>query len=116
MVNYFTGSNACSSRYERRIHLSALPSQGKGSRFLFSPRYYQGKRYGGRTSHVSVDEHLVLVAEAQRHGIERIVGSYVRDDTPLELRRQLAGQGAVIERCGVGMNPKPLIESARRRR
>jgi hypothetical protein len=58
---------------------------------LFSLRYYQGKRQAGRTSHVSVDKHLVLVAEAQRHGIERIAVSYVRDDTPLELRRHIAG-------------------------
>jgi hypothetical protein len=66
------------------------------------------------TGHVSVEEHLVLVAEAQRHGIERIVVSHVRNDTPLDLRRQMAGQGAVIELVyRPGMNPKPLIESAR---
>ena len=36
VVNYFTGSNACSPRHERRIHRSPLLSQGKGSRPLFS--------------------------------------------------------------------------------
>jgi len=66
------------------------------------------------TGHVSVEEHLVLVAEAQRHGIERIVVSHVRNDTPLDARRQMAGQGAVIELVyRPGTNPKPLIESAR---
>jgi Family of unknown function (DUF6282) len=66
------------------------------------------------TGHISVEEHLVLVAEAQRHGIQRIVVSHVRDDTPLELRRQMAGQGAIIELVyRPGMNPKPLIEAAR---
>ncbi|MGN6730896.1 MAG: DUF6282 family protein [Candidatus Binatia bacterium] len=66
------------------------------------------------TGHVSVEEHLVLVAEAQRHGIERIVVSHVRDDTPLDLRRQMADQGAAIELVfRPGTNVKPLIESAR---
>jgi hypothetical protein len=66
------------------------------------------------TGHVSVEEHRVLVAEAQRHGIERIVVSHVRADTSLELRRQMADQGAVIELVyRPGVNLKPLIESAR---
>jgi hypothetical protein len=66
------------------------------------------------TGHVSVEEHLVLVTEAQRHGIERIVVSHVRDDTPLDLRRQMAGQGAVVELVWrPRLYPKPLIESAR---
>lgn len=66
------------------------------------------------TGHVSVEEHLELVAEAQRHGIQRIVVSHVRDDTPLDLRRRMADQGAAIELVWrPGLNPKPLIESAR---
>ena len=66
------------------------------------------------TGHVSPEEHLVLVAEAHRRGIQRIVISHVRDEIPLEDRKLMAAQGAAIELVyRPGMDPKKLIEAAR---
>jgi len=66
------------------------------------------------TGHLSPQEHLVLVEEAHRRGIQRIVVSHVRQEIPLEERRRMADQGAVIELIYRSrMDPKAIIEAAR---
>jgi hypothetical protein len=66
------------------------------------------------TGHVSPEEHLVLVAEAHRRGIHRVVISHVRDEISLEDRKRMAKQGAVVELVyRAGQNARPLIEAAR---
>jgi hypothetical protein len=49
------------------------------------------------SGHLSPQEHLVLVEEAYRRRIERIVVSHVREEITLEQRKRMADQGAVIE-------------------
>jgi len=66
------------------------------------------------TGHLSPKEHLVLVEEAQRRHIQRIVVSHVREEITLEERRRMADQGAVIELIyRPRMNPEAIIQSAR---
>ncbi len=66
------------------------------------------------TGHLSPQEHLVLVEEAHRRGIQRIVVSHVREEIPLEDRRRMADQGAVIELVyRPRMDAKAIIEAAR---
>jgi hypothetical protein len=66
------------------------------------------------TGHVSPEEHLVLVAEAHRRGIHRMVISQVRDEIPLEDRKHMAKQGAAVELVyRAGQDARPLIEAAR---
>ena len=66
------------------------------------------------TGHLSPQEHLVFVEEAHRRGIRRIVVSHVRQEIPLEERRRMADQGAVIELIYRSrMDPKAIIEAAR---
>jgi len=66
------------------------------------------------TGHLSPKEHLVLVQEAKRRQIERIVVSHVREEITLEERRRMADQGAVIELIyRPRMNPESIIQSAR---
>ncbi|HXG53707.1 MAG TPA: DUF6282 family protein [candidate division Zixibacteria bacterium] len=66
------------------------------------------------TGHVSPQEHRVLVEEAHRRGLQRIVVSHVRDDLSLEDRKRMADQGAVIELVyRPTMDPRAIIEAAR---
>jgi hypothetical protein len=66
------------------------------------------------TGHLSPQEHLVLVEEAHRRGIPRIVVSHLREAIPVEDRRRMADQGAVIELVyRPRMDAKAIIESAR---
>ncbi|MBI4529088.1 MAG: hypothetical protein HY695_35270 [Deltaproteobacteria bacterium] len=66
------------------------------------------------TGHLSPQEHLVLVEEAHRRGIQRIVVSHVREEIPLEERRRMADQGAIIELVyRPGMDAKAIIAAAR---
>jgi hypothetical protein len=65
------------------------------------------------TGHLSPREHLVLVEEAHRRRIERIVVSHVREEITLEERKQMADQGAVIELIyRPKMDPTAIIRSA----
>ena len=65
------------------------------------------------TGHLSPREHLVLVEEAYRRRIERIVVSHVRDEITIEERKQMADQGAVIELIyRPKMDPAAIIRSA----
>jgi len=67
------------------------------------------------TGHISPEEHFVLVAEAHRRGIHRIVVSHVRDELSIDDRRGMIEQGAVIELVyRPGLDPTPLVEAARR--
>jgi len=66
------------------------------------------------TGHLSPQEHLILVQEAHRRQIQRIVVSHVREEITLEERRRMADQGAVIELIyRPRMNPEAIIQSAR---
>jgi hypothetical protein len=66
------------------------------------------------TGHVSPEEHLVLVAEAHRRAIPKIVISHVRDEISLEDRKRMAKQGAVVELVyRAGQDARSLIEAAR---
>jgi len=66
------------------------------------------------TGHLSPQEHLILVQEAHRRQIQRIVVSHVREEITLEERRQMADQGAVIELIyRPRMNAESIIQSAR---
>ncbi len=66
------------------------------------------------TGHLSPQEHLVLVEEACRRGIRRIVVSHVREEIPLEERKTMADQGAVIELVyRPNMDSKAIIAAAR---
>jgi hypothetical protein len=66
------------------------------------------------TGHLSPQEHLVLVEQAHRRGIQRIVVSHVREAIPLEDRKRMADQGAVIELVyRPRMEPKAIIAAAR---
>jgi hypothetical protein len=65
------------------------------------------------TGHLSPREHLVLVEEAHRRRIERIVVSHVREEITLEERKRMADQGAVIELIyRPKMDPTAIIRSA----
>ena len=65
------------------------------------------------TGHLSPQEHLVLVEEAHRRRIERIVVSHVREEITLEERKRMADQGAVIELIyRPKMDPAAIIRSA----
>jgi hypothetical protein len=65
------------------------------------------------TGHLSPREHLVLVEEAHRRRIERIVVSHVREEITLEERKRMADQGAVIELIyRPKMDPVAIIRSA----
>jgi hypothetical protein len=65
------------------------------------------------TGHLSPREHLVLVEEAHRRRIERIVVSHVREEITTEERKQMADQGAVIELIyRPKMDPTAIIRSA----
>ncbi|MGE5304605.1 MAG: DUF6282 family protein [Alphaproteobacteria bacterium] len=65
------------------------------------------------TGHLSPREHLVLVEEAHRRGISRIVVSHVREEITTEERKQMADQGAVIELIyRPKMDPTAIIRSA----
>jgi hypothetical protein len=65
------------------------------------------------TGHLSPREHLVLVEEAYRRRIERIVVSHVREEITLEERKRMADQGAVIELIyRPKMDPTAIIRSA----
>jgi hypothetical protein len=65
------------------------------------------------TGHLSPQEHLVLVEEAYRRRIERIVVSHVREEITLEERKRMADQGAVIELIyRPKMDPAAIIRSA----
>jgi hypothetical protein len=65
------------------------------------------------TGHLSPREHLVLVAEAHRRRIERIIVSHVREEITLEERKEMAEQGAVIELIyRPKMDPTAIIRSA----
>ncbi len=65
------------------------------------------------TGHLSPQEHLVLVAEAHRRGIERIVVSHVRQEITIEERKRMADQGAVIELIyRPNMDARAIIQSA----
>jgi hypothetical protein len=65
------------------------------------------------TGHLSPQEHLVLVEEAHRRRIERIVVSHVREEITIEERKQMADQGAVIELIyRPKMDPTAIIRSA----
>jgi hypothetical protein len=65
------------------------------------------------TGHLSPREHLVLVEEAHRRRIERIVVSHVREEITLEERKRMADQGAVIELIyRPKMDPAAIIRSA----
>lgn len=66
------------------------------------------------TGHLSPREHLVLVQEAHRRQIQRIVVSHVREEITLEERSRMADQGAVIELIyRPRMNPEAIIQGAR---
>lgn len=66
------------------------------------------------TGHVSPQEHLILVEEAHRRGVQRIVVSHVREDISLEDRKRMTDQGAVIELVyRPAMDPEAIIEAAR---
>lgn len=66
------------------------------------------------TGHVSPEEHMVLVDESHKRGIQRIVVSHVRDELNIADRKVLASKGAAIELVyRIGQNVKPLIEYAR---
>jgi Family of unknown function (DUF6282) len=66
------------------------------------------------TGHISPQEHLVLVEEAHRRSIRRIVVSHVREAISLEERNRMADQGAVIELVyRPRMEAKAIIEAAR---
>ncbi len=66
------------------------------------------------TGHLSPQEHRVLVEEAYRRGIPRIVVSHVREEISLEERRKMADQGAVIELVyRPNMDSKAIITAAR---
>jgi hypothetical protein len=65
------------------------------------------------TGHLSPQEHLVLVEEAYRRRIERIVVSHVREEITLDERKRMADQGAVIELIyRPKMDPAAIIRSA----
>ncbi|HEX9153919.1 MAG TPA: DUF6282 family protein [Nitrospira sp.] len=65
------------------------------------------------TGHLSPREHLVLVEEAHRRRIERIVVSHVREEITLEERKRMADHGAVIELIyRPKMDPTAIIRSA----
>jgi hypothetical protein len=65
------------------------------------------------TGHLSPQEHLVLVEEAYRRRIERIVVSHVREEITLEERKRMADHGAVIELIyRPKMDPSAIIRSA----